>query len=1183
MADGNIRLGTVDFPQEFINACNRKLIVFAGAGVSMGAPSNLPNFEKLALEVGKGTAQENNEPLDRYLGRVRRQGGNIHNLIKQQLDRMDSKPNPLHKALLGLFKSADHLRLVTTNQDRHFTTELKLVFSEPIEHFYAPALPLGDNFKGVVYLHGSIDRELLRMVFTDEDFSRAYITEGWAARFLTKMFETYTVLFVGYSHEDPVMTYLARGLDPNKASQRYALISDDENSKDWEYLGIQPLVYEKSGGEDPHCRLLEAINMLGELVRSDSLTWERQIMDIVAMPPSTASQERQDFVAYVMNKPEGAQYFARHAKSLEWFKWTEEKGVLQNLFTPSDIYNKVDEIVARWFVENFICTHADAAFSVVARQFQRLNAVLWWTIAAHLHSNLMPEESILKKWVDILLASIQPHWSRHSLNYILIKCRHPENRASILTLFEFLTRPQIHIVPSPKRSWVEDAVPSKPSVEPKFAGERYYLKDAWKKMIKPHLDEYSYEIMNIVTAQITLVNQQMRNWGMAGDGFDLLSRDRAAIEPHAQNQVEDVHDFLIDVARDTLDWLSQNRPEQGDGYIAKWNDSQSEVLKRLALYGVGHCSVKSPDEKLQWIITNDFIGKYGFKHEVFKLLDEHYSEASEQARGKLLSDAQGKEEECDLLYWLKQKFSACQLVNQRFGEACKDYKPKAYPDLYSWSFSIGGVVHPKSPLSKDELFAMDPCQKADYFINFNPSDIFKPTRDGLLPMIAAVVSENYEWGMKLAECLKQKSEWNTDTWDSILQGWRNGTWSESQWQMIVAFLNESIQLYGFKHSIADLMKAVVSREHEKLPFSCLPAAEKLAFKIWDCWEGDQTQQITATDGDWAFKAINNPGGKMAEVGVYALSYKRITAGENWTGFFPDESRNYFEKILSCQSNEAVLGRVMLARYLNFIYSYSQTWTEEKIIPMLDWEKDKIRARQIWHGYLSGGLADERLWGQLFSKYKSACVFMQDEDKEIQNVFSNHIAIIIGVMGLAHTDAKSIFDEFCVKANVYMRERWAWHFSKTIPAEPEKIKLLWNTWLSNYWNDRNNGRPTQLSEAEKEQMVRWVIALEPVFEEVVDRICAADAPRMEYPGDFYADLLNAQLAQKQPIALAKMVCHLLKKASQPFLVCDQIEKLIKALIQNSAPENLLRCICNELNRLGCPDAQKISGEINGQSI
>ena len=52
------------------------------------------------------------------------------------------------------------------------------------------------------------------MVITDEDFGRAYMTEGWAARFLVELFSNFTILFVGYSYDDTIMSYLTRALPP---------------------------------------------------------------------------------------------------------------------------------------------------------------------------------------------------------------------------------------------------------------------------------------------------------------------------------------------------------------------------------------------------------------------------------------------------------------------------------------------------------------------------------------------------------------------------------------------------------------------------------------------------------------------------------------------------------------------------------------------------------------------------------------------------------------------------------------------------------------------------------------------------------------------------------------------------------------------------------------------------------
>src|SRR5688500_15248727 len=60
----------------------------------------------------------------------------------------------------------------------------------------------------ITYLHGAVQRPSSRLVLTDRDFGQAYLADGWATRFLMEMFREFTVLFVGYSHQDLVMCYL---------------------------------------------------------------------------------------------------------------------------------------------------------------------------------------------------------------------------------------------------------------------------------------------------------------------------------------------------------------------------------------------------------------------------------------------------------------------------------------------------------------------------------------------------------------------------------------------------------------------------------------------------------------------------------------------------------------------------------------------------------------------------------------------------------------------------------------------------------------------------------------------------------------------------------------------------------------------------------------------------------------
>ncbi|MGH9544061.1 MAG: SIR2 family protein [Terriglobales bacterium] len=80
-----------------------------------------------------------------------------------------------------LFNTTAKVRLVTTNFDLHFSTAALSVYEdESPETYSAPALPIGNDFTGPVYLHGSVDKPARRLILTDSDFGRAYLTEGWA-------------------------------------------------------------------------------------------------------------------------------------------------------------------------------------------------------------------------------------------------------------------------------------------------------------------------------------------------------------------------------------------------------------------------------------------------------------------------------------------------------------------------------------------------------------------------------------------------------------------------------------------------------------------------------------------------------------------------------------------------------------------------------------------------------------------------------------------------------------------------------------------------------------------------------------------------------------------------------------------------------------------------------------------
>ena len=171
----------------------------------MGEPAHLPSFKRLAELIAAGTAerQRENEPEDRFLGRLQHKGVDVHARAVKELSRNDLTSTALHRDLLRLYPTIEQVRVVTTNFDLLFEHAAPGLFGSVPEIFRAPALPLGRHFHGIVHVHGAVSHPK-DMVLTDADFGRAYLIEGWARRFLVELFRQDTVLFVGYGHNDVV-------------------------------------------------------------------------------------------------------------------------------------------------------------------------------------------------------------------------------------------------------------------------------------------------------------------------------------------------------------------------------------------------------------------------------------------------------------------------------------------------------------------------------------------------------------------------------------------------------------------------------------------------------------------------------------------------------------------------------------------------------------------------------------------------------------------------------------------------------------------------------------------------------------------------------------------------------------------------------------------------------------------
>jgi hypothetical protein len=340
-----------DIPERLLQAHEEgRVVFFCGAGISY--PARLPGFsgvvrrlyeelgvtpnaiQQAAIKAGQFDTAVGLLEADIVGGRetVRR---TLSAILRPDL----SVPNATatHEALLTLARNrTGQLRLVTTNFDRLFE-EVIAGKTLDVERFKAPLLPVPKNrWDGLVYLHGLLPsattaNELDRLVLSSGDFGLAYLSERWAARFVSELFRNYTVCFVGYSINDAVLRYmmdalagdLLLGESPAEmfAFGSYSKGKERECSNKWQAKNVTPLLYRE---HRRHAYLHKTLRAWADAYRDGVRGKQMIIAQHATTPPLVPS--RTDFavgrVLWALTDGLAAKHFADldPVPPLEWLE-----------------------------------------------------------------------------------------------------------------------------------------------------------------------------------------------------------------------------------------------------------------------------------------------------------------------------------------------------------------------------------------------------------------------------------------------------------------------------------------------------------------------------------------------------------------------------------------------------------------------------------------------------------------------------------------------------------------------------------------------------------------------------------------------------------------------------------------------------------------------------------------------
>jgi hypothetical protein len=1103
-----MKIAGIDFPVDLLNALrDGKLVVFAGAGVSMGEPACLPNFKNLAdmIAAGTGQALQSGEEIDLFLGRLQHEGVNVHERAKDVLSRDGLESTELHRNLLRLYPDVGKVRVVTTNFDLLFEQAAEDIFGNVPEIFRAPALPLGNRFKGIVHVHASISRSN-EMVITDADFGRAYLTEGWARRFLVELFSNFTILFVGYSHNDMIMTYLARALLGSEEGPRFALTSESDNDRDrWQLLGINPINYSQPS-EDDHSALDEGIRRLADLIRRGAVDWHREITAIAENPPSL-DMETEDLVEYALEDDTRTRFFTEASSDPKWIDWLDERECLTPLFGNGTL-NKRDRIFSWWLVEQFAYTHASKLFLLIGKHNVRLHPHFWSDLAYRIGRDRETSwyTDILSRWISLLLTTVRRDadisMSGHINTSTLLQrmgehCIQRGMLDSLLQIFDTMMESQLRLKEG--FFWPNDDEDNEtPPVDAELLliGKHNALNDLWKKGLRPKRSQVAEPLLNRVIKRLEERYITLCTWQQIHPEWDSDSRRRSAIEPHEQDRYPRSIDVLIDAARDCLEWLTSNQVDVAVQWCNRLVSSDAPLLRRLAVHGLSKREDLTADDKIDWLLTHIDLHESLIRHEVFRAVRLAYPQASPERRRALINAvwafrwpheaAPNNMEETARQHfkwfdWLHKSDLNCALARQVLGEVLAEYpnfEPTEHPDLTYWMTSDSGGL--QSPLTPEQLLANPASHWLGNLLSFQITEWEDPNHRGLIENVAEAARRNFDWGLDLANVLGRSEEWDVYLWSALIYAWSTMELNEDKYRKVLYWLGKTELHPRHNREIAKVLYKLLREDDSSYVLTLLPQANKIAAALWH--NLDQIDRSEEID-DWFEFAINYPAWDIINFWVYGFSLWRQHQDPKPTGLSNEYCRALSD-IVEDTSLSGKLGRTVLASQFAFLLTVDERWTQDNLLPLFDSNSDDFQA--AWSGFLTGGRLNPVVAEVMADPFLKAVEQINSDLLNQRDRFVEYYVYMLVYFVEDPTDKwipKLFRHDDSQGTRAYFAEEVGNHLQNMARAEQQG---LWQRWLKRHWENRLLGMPAGEPESgEAARMLNWLPHLTSVFPEAVD--------------------------------------------------------------------------------------------------
>lgn len=1087
--DEPTRIGGIDYPDEVIRALlERRLVVFAGAGVSMDAPTSLPNFDGLVceFEASTGKRREARETIDQYLGRLKfRCKVEVHAEVIRMLTQNEPRPNRNHTNLLKLFGSSEAVRLVTTNFDLMFE-EAAQSLGWKLKSHLAPALPQARDFRGIVHIHGTIEDEI-SLILTKRDFGRAYITPGWAAAFLSELAQEFTILFVGYSGNDILPDYLLTAISETTEYGRYVMRRQGDVSIDPQ-SGVEVVQYPSSSRDD-HCTLARSLGRLGTLFHMDKTGW-REAIKIAAANLGPDRKSYKETIRVGLRRLETTRYLAAAVNDMSWVRWLDDHGYLESIFTSGPLtpsQERLANLVAR------LCVRDDPDFllSLLGRHRLQMSECLWQELIFAIHQTDTRDVSFAQ-WTSILLQQPIDRMEGDAL-YILSKtCRERNDVGALLLLYRFLTTPL-----RTGRQCVWSGFEGNVKIT-----EDVIENDGGSLALHHCADMFEYQSVAVQKQGLELGigsfsrrHELLKIWGEATDDYDPWSTEFNPFNPQVAEDQPDGFELAFIITRQQIHELVESDVVYAHDLIRQLAQAPAPILRRLGVDAVGVRRDLDEESKAAWLMENVRVGDRECVNEVSRLLERIFRGLRAETQCRLVDwlmsweDIQGRPIEgiVDSKARWMQLLESVDPGSQAVVNAIEELESidlnamaKRLPERAFEITEMGLIDHPK-PFSVEDLLSKRAADWLQDLVAWRyPGEwLWSEERRGLQQIVQQACVRKFDWGNELAMGLIERLNSGTDLWEAVLAAWHDESCAVDDWSSVLDALAFVIERSDLSRGIAwVLVRFAKDAEGSDL----FERANRLAAEMWRNNSDDAEGWMGS---GLLYASWNSAAGQVPMYWVEVA--KRLIAGSVASERLKTELKSKVSDLVRPVTQQSTVGKVTIGAWFHVFYRLDEDWAKEALMPTFAASQGGFEA--AWEGFLWTFQATLWIPEEMLDYVESAITHRQQINTEHGAMIARLVSYLCCTResGMAHrlfqllcttaNDAESLghdVADFVIGVRSLLRR-----------MDVRRRALLWESWLREHLARRRNGIPRGLVDGEVWELLTLIPVMLPAVPEVVD--------------------------------------------------------------------------------------------------